>query len=87
MSPQLRLPGLDPPKQIRPEAGRKTPVFWVKRIRVVRELKPGDDVIVRDVTLRPGLNVVWAPALLTEANGSSRTASLGTPLERRCFAG
>jgi hypothetical protein len=69
MSPQLRLPGLDPPKQIRPEAGRKTPVFWVKQIRVVRELKSAADAIVRDVPLRTGLNVVWAPAQLTEANG------------------
>jgi hypothetical protein len=69
MSPQLRLPGLDPPKQIRPEAGRKTPAFWVKRIRVVRELKPAADAIVRDVPLRLGLNVVWAPAHLTEVNG------------------
>ena len=69
MSPQLRLPGLDPPKQIRPATDRTTPVFWIKRIRVVRELKSADDAIVRDVALRPGLNVVWAPAQLTEANG------------------
>src|SRR3954468_2491428 len=69
MNPQLRLPGLDPPKQIHPQAGRKTPAFWVKRIQVVRELKPAHNAIVRDAPLRLGLNVVWAPAHLTEVNG------------------
>lgn len=68
MSPQLRLPGWDPPNQVQPAPDRRTPVFWVRRVRIVRELKPGDDVIVRDVPLRTGLNVVWAPAQLSEEN-------------------
>lgn len=62
MSPQMRLPGVDPPRQIQPVADRRTPVFWVRRLRVLRELKPGNEHIVRDVPLRRGLNVVWAPA-------------------------
>lgn len=60
MTEQLRLQGLDPPRYIRPVAGRDEPLFWVKRIRVLSELKPGDEFIVRDVEFRRGLNIVWA---------------------------
>ena len=62
MSPQLRLPGVDPSHQIQPSARRRTPTFWVRRLCVLRELKPGAELIVREVTLRRGLNIVWAPA-------------------------
>src|ERR1700675_1917907 len=59
---QLRLPGIDPPRQICPKDDRKGgPAFWVRRLRVLNELKPGDEHVVRDVELRRGLNVVWAP--------------------------
>lgn len=61
MTMQLRLPGVDPPRQIRPSTERNEPIFWVRRLRVLRELKPGDEYIVRDVELRRGLNIVWAP--------------------------
>ena len=58
---QLRLPGIDPPRQVRPIAGRSAPAFWVRRLRILNELASGDEHIVRDVELRRGLNVVWAP--------------------------
>jgi hypothetical protein len=60
---QLRLPGIDPPRQIRTSNDRKDPAFWVRRLRVLSDLKPGDEHVVRDVELRRGLNVVWAPPL------------------------
>lgn len=62
MSPQLRLPGLNPPHQLQPSAGRKEPEFWVRRLQILRELKPGAEHIIRDVELRRGLNIVWAPS-------------------------
>lgn len=40
-----------------PEPGRVAPKLWVKRIVIWRE--PG--VVLRDVLLRPGFNVVWSP--------------------------
>lgn len=58
---QLHLPGTNPPRQIRPSADRTAPVFWVRRLRVLRELTAGDEYVVRDVELRRGLNIVWAP--------------------------
>lgn len=57
----MRLPGMDPPHQIRPNAERPTPAFWIRHIRVLRELATGDEYVVRDVELRRGLNIVWAP--------------------------
>ncbi len=58
---QMRLPGIDPPRQIRPSAGRPNPAFWVRRLRVLSELASGNEYIVRDIELRRGLNIVWAP--------------------------
>lgn len=58
---QMRLPGIDPPRQIRPSAERPAPAFWVRRLRVLRGLTNGHEYIVRDVELRRGLNIVWAP--------------------------
>jgi hypothetical protein len=49
---QPRLPGMDPPDQIRPSDDRVEPVFWVRRLRVLRELVAGDEYIIRDVELR-----------------------------------
>ena len=57
---QMRLPGVDPPRQLRPSAERSAPAFWVHRVRVLSELAAGEAYVVRDVILRRGLNIVWA---------------------------
>lgn len=57
---QMRLPGMNPPQQLRPSAERSAPAFWVRRLRIFSELKAGEEYIVRDVELRRGLNIVWA---------------------------
>jgi hypothetical protein len=57
----MRLRGIDPPREVHPTADRSAPAFWVRRLRVLRELAPGDEHVVRDVELRRGLNIVWAP--------------------------
>lgn len=48
---------------IKPEPGRTGPKLWVRRLVIWR--KPND--IIRNVPLRPGLNVIWSPDSL-EAN-------------------
>jgi hypothetical protein len=57
---QMRLPGMNPPEQLRPSAERSAPAFWVRRLRILSELTAGEAFIVRDVELRRGLNIVWA---------------------------
>jgi hypothetical protein len=44
--------------EVRPPEGADGPRLWVKRLAVWRE--PGGE-LVRDITLRPGLNIVWSP--------------------------
>lgn len=61
MQQQLRIPGLDVPNMIQPDGRRPQPSIWIRRLRVVRELQSGDEWVVRDVELRRGLNLVWAP--------------------------
>lgn len=41
-----------------PAAGLREPRLWVRRLAVWKE--PGGEVI-RDVSLRPGLNIIWSP--------------------------
>lgn len=61
-SPQLRLPGIDPPGQVHASAERPSPAFWVRRVRILSQLASGREYLVRpDVGLRRGLNIVWAP--------------------------
>lgn len=57
---QMRLPGTNPPQQLRPSAERSAPAFWVRRLRILSELKSGEEYVVRDIELRRGLNIVWA---------------------------
>ena len=51
-----------PTFSLNPEAGRTSPKLWIKRIVIWRE----PTVVLRDIPLRPGLNVVWSPDSLTE---------------------
>lgn len=66
----MRLPGIDPPQQLRPSAERAAPAFWIRRIRILSELKAGEEYIVRAVELRRGLNIVWAAHHSTGANNA-----------------
>jgi len=62
MAKQMRMEALDPPpKRIRPAVNRREPAIWIRRLRVLRELGPGPEQIIRDIELRRGLNIIWAP--------------------------
>lgn len=57
----LRFTREAPGRQVRPTEGASQPVVWVRRLRVLERLAPGESHIVREVHLRRGLNIVWAP--------------------------
>ena len=49
-------------REISPNAGRSQPMLWFRELRILRKLVPGGfPNEVRKVTLRRGLNIVWAP--------------------------
>lgn len=75
---QLRIPGIDPPRQLRPSVERMAPAFWVHRVRILSELTTSGEHVVRDVELRRGLNIVWA---------AHRSAGTGNALFRDGMAG
>jgi hypothetical protein len=56
MPQQLDLLG-QPELQLHPRAGHTEPRLWVRRLVIWSE--PG--VVLRQVPLRPGLNIVWSP--------------------------
>lgn len=43
-----------------PDLSRIHPLVWVRELLILREFKPGEENVVRRITLRPGLNVLWA---------------------------
>src|SRR5437868_11942385 len=43
--------------RLAPEGGRVEPRLWVRRFVIWKNR----DTIIREVTLRPGLNIVWSP--------------------------
>jgi hypothetical protein len=45
---------------IQPELNREVPGLWFRELRILRKLEAGDENEVRRVTLRRGLNIVWA---------------------------
>lgn len=56
-----------------PEHGRSEPRFWVRRL-IIWE-KP--NVILREISLRPGLNIVWSPDPSDRADTSAAGDTLG----------
>ena len=57
---QLRLPNIEPPKQVKPAPDRPEPMVWVRELLVLRELKEGDEFVQRRISLRRGLNILWS---------------------------
>jgi predicted nucleic acid-binding Zn-ribbon protein len=72
MPRQLSL--LTPPDlDLTPEAGRNEPRLWVRRLVIWRE--PG--VPIREIQLRPGLNILWSPDPSDRTGSAHRDNSLG----------
>ena len=61
MSRQLRISGIDPRRELKPDRARQTPVVWISRLQIRRSLAAGDEHVIRDIELRRGLNIIWAP--------------------------
>jgi len=53
---------MEPPKQIKPSKERPWPVFWVRELLILRELKQGDEFVLRRISMRLGINILWSKA-------------------------
>lgn len=66
MSAQRRFPGMnDVANYPIPTKTRTGPVLWIRRLVVLRNFSPDEDQVIRDITLRPGLNILWAKSNMT----------------------
>ncbi len=43
-----------------PDTSLSEPRLWVREMRIYRVLAPGEGNLLRQITLRPGLNILWA---------------------------
>ena len=59
--------------EFHPEAERSEPRLWIRRVVVWSA--PG--VILREIALRPGLNIIWAPDPADRPGGSEEQAAPG----------
>ncbi|MCY4375061.1 MAG: hypothetical protein OXC31_14970 [Spirochaetaceae bacterium] len=59
--------------EVQPEADRSEPRLWIRRLVIWSE--PG--VILREVNLRPGLNIIWAPDPADRPGESEQHAAPG----------
>lgn len=66
MASQLDMIGQEAPELELPE-GPAEPRFWVRRLVILRE--PG--AVIRDIPLRPGLNILWSPDPLEAGDDKS----------------
>ncbi|MET0063028.1 MAG: hypothetical protein ABW176_12125 [Candidatus Thiodiazotropha endolucinida] len=55
---------------VQPQAGTSGPRLWVRRLVIWKE--PGGEII-RDVELRPGLNIIWTPDDQGIGHGGGKT--------------
>ena len=58
--------------EVRPEANRSEPRLWIRRLVIWSE--PG--VVLREIRLRPGLNIIWAPDPADRSDVSGQDAIL-----------
>ena len=65
----LKCSGLE----IQPEANRSEPRLWIRRLVIWSE--PG--VVLREIRLRPGLNIIWAPDPSDRPGGSEEQDAPG----------
>ncbi len=72
MPRQLELLGRSGLK-VQPQANRSEPRLWIRRLVIWSE--PG--VILREIRLRPGLNIIWAPDPADRIDVSEQNAILG----------
>jgi hypothetical protein len=81
---QQALAGFEQTFRLQPAAESQAPKFWIRRIQVLRELRSEPDALIRNVTLRRGLNIIWAPpdasrkAELFESGVAGHTAGKST---------
>lgn len=59
--------------EIKPEQGRKEPRFWVRRLVIWKS--PNE--ILREISLRPGLNILWSPDPADQIEATGDVNALG----------
>lgn len=63
----------DPGLNIKPEQGRSEPRLWVRKLKVWKT--PGE--AIREIELRPGLNIIWSPDPADKTGSSTDANALG----------
>jgi len=51
---------------------RAQPALWIARLAILREPRLAEDAVIRDLELRRGLNVLWAPPSAERQRGDNR---------------
>lgn len=60
---QIELPLPGEPRPIDPPSSQREPTIWISRLLILRAPRLDADAVIRDLRLRRGLNILWAPPL------------------------
>ncbi len=72
----------EPAVVVRPSGTRGEPRLWVRRVAIWE--KPG--TVLRDISLRRGLNIIWSPDPGAESADVGRGDGSGHGAARPCYA-
>lgn len=74
------------PTGFQPDFSRPIPSLWVKELRIYSEFSLGENNLLRTITLRPGLNILWAkPRQRSQGNTQRATGVSGHATGKTTF--
>ena len=85
MKSQIEFPFLHPPVSLQPVAERTTPKLRIERIAIHRALPVNEETLLRQMTLRRGLNILWAEPNQSNANANARVRISGHATGKTTF--
>lgn len=85
MKNQIEFPFLHPPVPLQPVAERTTPKIWIECIAIHRALPVNEETLLRQMTLRRGLNILWAEPNQSNANANARVRISGHATGKTTF--
>jgi len=85
MKSQIEFPFLHPPISLQPEKERATPRIWIEHIAIHRALPVNEETLLRRMTLRRGLNILWAEPNQSNDDANARVRISGHATGKTTF--
>lgn len=85
MNHQTEFPFLHPPVPLQPTKERRVPGIWIETLAIHRALPICEDTLLRKVSLRRGMNILWAEPNRTSSAAQPRVRISGHATGKTTF--